>query len=140
MPLMPFAMLGIWFRGVLALLLLGGGIWLLSTPWYDALPRPTPLVQTDLQTRIPWPLPLSFRERVTRWHPGLTWETAALVSGILLVLVASGGGRLVYPLRWRASGHEPGPLPAGRVQRLTRPDGTALHSRASAHRTPRLCC
>jgi pimeloyl-ACP methyl ester carboxylesterase len=126
MPLMPFAMLGIWFRGVLALLLLGGGIWLLST-WYDALPRPTPLVQTDPEGPRPPASPLSFRERVARWHPGLTWETAALVGGILLVLVASGGGRLVYPLRWRASGHEPGPLPAGRVQRLTRPDGTALH-------------
>ena len=31
MPLMPFAMLWIWFRGVLALMLLGGGIWLLYT-------------------------------------------------------------------------------------------------------------
>jgi hypothetical protein len=30
MPLMPCAMLWIWFRGMLALLRLGGGLWLLS--------------------------------------------------------------------------------------------------------------
>jgi pimeloyl-ACP methyl ester carboxylesterase len=43
------------------------------------------------------------------------------------VLVALGGGRLVYPLRWRAGGHEPGPRQAGTVHHLTRPDGTVLH-------------
>ena len=43
------------------------------------------------------------------------------------MLVALGGGRLVYPLRWRAGGPEPGPLPAGTVHHLTCPDGTILH-------------
>ena len=46
MPFMPFAILGLWFRGLLALGLLGGGIWLLAT-WYDALPRVAPIVQTE---------------------------------------------------------------------------------------------
>ncbi|HSX81867.1 MAG TPA: hypothetical protein VLQ80_25285, partial [Candidatus Saccharimonadia bacterium] len=76
MPFMPFAILGIWFRGLLALGLLGGGIWCLST-WYDALPRSTPVVQTDPEgTRPPAP-PLSFSARVARWRPDLSWETAA---------------------------------------------------------------
>jgi hypothetical protein len=126
MPLMPFAMLWMWFRGLLALALLGGGIWLLYA-WYDALPRPTPPVQTDTDvTRASAPAP-SFSNRVARRHPGLTWETAALGGGLFLVLVALGGGRLVYPLRWRAGGPEFVPPQAGTVQRLTRPDCTALH-------------
>jgi pimeloyl-ACP methyl ester carboxylesterase len=33
MPFMPFAILGIWFRGLLALGLLGGGIWLSPVIW-----------------------------------------------------------------------------------------------------------
>ena len=58
MPFMPFAILGIWFRGLLALGLLGGGIWLLAT-WYDALPRVTPVVQTDPAGTRPPARPLS---------------------------------------------------------------------------------
>src|SRR5687767_6082035 len=85
MPFMPFAIFGLWFRGLLALGLVGGGIWLLAT-WYDALPRPTPVLQTATDgTRTPAPPP-SVRERVTRWRPGFTWETAALGGGLLLVL------------------------------------------------------
>ena len=42
MPLMPFAILWLWLRGLLALALLGGELWLLYT-WYDALPRTTPV-------------------------------------------------------------------------------------------------
>jgi pimeloyl-ACP methyl ester carboxylesterase len=126
MPLMPFAMLGIWLRGLLALALLGGGIWLLSA-WYEALPHPAPLVREDADVRRAPASRPSFQDRVAHWRPGLTWETAALGGGLLLVLVASGGGMLVYPLRWRASGHEPVPPPAGTVQRLPRSDGTELH-------------
>jgi pimeloyl-ACP methyl ester carboxylesterase len=126
MPFMPFAILGIWFRGLLALGLLGGGIWLLAT-WYDALPRPTPVIQTDTDdTRTPAPPP-SFRERVARWRPGLTSETAALGGGLLLVLVASGAGMLVSPLRWRAGTPVPVPPRARTMEHLPGPDGTALH-------------
>ena len=126
MPFMPFAIFGLWFRGLLALGLVGGGIWLLAT-WYDALPRPTPVLQTATDgTRTPAPPP-SVRERVTRWRPGFTWETAALGGGLLLVLGASGGGLLLSPLRWRAGTPVPVPPQAPTVEHLPGPDGTTLH-------------
>ena len=58
MPLMPFAMLWIWLRGLCALALLGGGLWLLYT-WYEALSRTRPVVQTDLESPSPPAPPLS---------------------------------------------------------------------------------
>jgi hypothetical protein len=126
MLFMPFAILGIWFRGLLALGLLGGGLWLLAS-WYDALPRPTLVLQTDPGgTRPPAPPP-SFRARVIRWRPGLTSETAALGGGLLLVLVASGGGLLLSPLRWRAGTSVPVPPQPRTVEHLPGPDGTTLH-------------
>ena len=126
MPFMPFAILGLWFRGLLALGVLGGGIWLLAT-WYDALPRVTPVVQTDPAGTRPPARPLSFGERMAHWRPALAWETAALGGGLLLVLVASGGGLLVYPLRWRSGPPVPLPSRARSVEHLPGPDGTTLH-------------
>jgi pimeloyl-ACP methyl ester carboxylesterase len=125
MPFMPFAILGIWFRGLLALGLLGGGIWLLAT-WYDGLPRVTPTAQTDPDGPRP-ARPLSFGERVAQWQPALSWETAALGGGLLLVLVASGGGLLVSRLRWRSGPPVPHPAQARTVEHLPGPDGTTLH-------------
>jgi hypothetical protein len=125
MPFMPFAILGIWFRGLLALGLLGGGIWLLAT-WYDGLPRVTPMAQTDPDGPRP-ARPLSFGERVAQWQPDLSWETAALGGGLLLVLVASGGGLLVSRLRWRSGPPVPHPSQAQTVEHLPGPDGTTLH-------------
>jgi len=126
MPFMPFAILGIWFRGLLALGLLGGGVWLLAT-WYDGLPRVTPVVQTAPDGTPPPARTLSFGERVAQWHPALSWETAALGGGLLLVLVASGGGLLVSPLRWRSGPPVPLPARARSVEHLPGPDGTTLH-------------
>ena len=126
MPFMPFAILGIWFRGLLALGLLGGGIWLLAT-WYDGLPRVTPVVQTAPDGTHPPARTLSFGERVAQWHPDLSWETAALGGGLLLVLVASGGGLLVSPLRWQSGPPVPLPARARSVEHLPGPDGTTLH-------------
>ena len=126
MPFMPFAILGMWLRGLLALGLVGGGLWLLAT-WYDALPRPIPVVQTAPDgTRLPVPPP-SFRARVAHWRPSLSWETAALGGGLLLVLGASGGGWLVARLRWRAGTPVPLPAQAPTVEHLPGPDGTTLH-------------
>ena len=126
MLFMPFAILGIWFRGLLALALLGGGIWLLYE-WYDALPRPVFPVQEDAGLpRAPASRP-SFQDRVTHWRPDLSWETAALGGGLLLVLVASGGGLLVSRLRWRAGTPVPLPARARSVEHLPGPDGTVLH-------------
>jgi hypothetical protein len=125
MPFMPFAILGMWLRGLLALGLVGGGLWLLAT-WYDALPRPIPVVQTAPDgTRLPVPPP-SFRARVAHWRPSLSWETAALGGGLLLVLGASGGGWLVARLRWRAGTPVPLPAQAPTVEHLPGPDGTTL--------------
>src|SRR4029453_17065211 len=114
------------FRGFRALGLLGGGIWLLAA-WYDALPRVTPVVQTNPDGTRPLARPLSFSERVAHWHPDFSWEMAALGGGLLLVLVASGGGLLVYPFRWRSGPPVPLPAQARSVEDLPGPDGTTLH-------------
>ena len=123
---MPFMILWMWIRGMVAVALLGGGMYLLYH-WYDALPRPMPPEQeiTDA-TRVPVPQ-RSALDRVASWHPGLNWETAALGGGLFLVFVAGGGGAWLMPLWWRAGTPEPRARPAGTVQRLTRPDGTTLH-------------
>src|SRR4029453_2621459 len=114
------------FRGFRALGLLGGGIWLLAA-WYDALPRVTPVVQTDPDGPRPPAQPLSFSERVAHWHPDFSWETAALGGGLLLVLVASGGRRPFPPFRCRAGPPVPLPARARSVEDLPGPDGTTLH-------------
>ena len=126
MPLLPFTILWLWFRGVLAVVILGGGLYLLYQ-WYDHLPRPSvSLEQHDTTVaRTPMPPP-TFRDRLVLWRPGLDWDTAALGGGLLLVLLASSGGMWVVLLRWPAGTDDLKATRDGTVQRLTRPDGTVL--------------
>ena len=126
MPLMPFAMLGIWFRGVLALGLLGGGIL-----------APRHLV----------------RRAATSDPSGPDGPRGPAAPGLAAVFSATSGPMAPRPDlgdcgvgwwdpprtrgQWRWEAGVPPPVagqwararapPAGRVQRLTRPDGTELH-------------
>src|SRR5436305_10923472 len=123
---MPFMILWMWVRGVVAVALLGGGMYLLYH-WYDTLPRPV-LSEQEIADAARAPVPQRpALDRVAHWHPGLDWDTAALGGGLFLVCVAAGGGAWLIPLWWRAGTPQPGARPAGTVQTLTRPDGTTLH-------------
>lgn len=135
MSTMPFQILGIWLRGVLALVLLGAGISLLRQ-WYThryidviepgpvtVLPRETPSQRTAAPEQEAPP------ERVRRvpWQFGLNWETAYLLGGLAL-LAWSLAGRWLGPTLWRRRGEDdPQPLTASEVRRLQGPDGTELH-------------
>jgi pimeloyl-ACP methyl ester carboxylesterase len=125
MPVLPFTILWLWFRGVLAVVLLGGGLYLLYQ-WYDHLPRPYVSAEQHADAAARTPMPPTFRDRVALWRPGLDWETAALGGGLLLVLIASSGGMWVVLLGWPTGADDPKATRDGTVQRLTRPDGTVL--------------
>src|SRR5690349_4755102 len=100
---MPFQVLGIWFRGLLSLLLIGAGIYLL-VEWYQRTDgadvravRPRPAVaaadekarrETDLSTPAQ-----------SRWYLGWDRETAMLLGGLALVLWSCGGGWSTILLR-----------------------------------------
>jgi hypothetical protein len=125
MPFMPFCHTRDLVPGAPRPGLLGGGIWLLAT-WYDALPRVTPVVQTDPDG--------------TRPRPG---RCPSASGGPLAPRSLLGDGRLGRrppagargerrrapgvspPVAVRAAGAAPGP--ARSVEHLPGPDGTTLH-------------
>jgi pimeloyl-ACP methyl ester carboxylesterase len=119
---LPTSVLATWLFGLLSFAILGGGAYLLHA-WYD---RAWILERVDLGDRI-----------VERWafQPdlGLNAQTALLAAGVALLVWAVLGGliaRLVLALMSRGRGTpsaRPGPLPAPRIERLKRPDGSELH-------------
>ncbi|QEH38421.1 Arylesterase [Aquisphaera giovannonii] len=137
MPFMPFHILTIWLRGLLAIALIGAGAYLLKF-WYDhryvevRVDRPAAEVRVDPSTsedradpRTPAPVVV----RREPWQFGANRETAALLGGLALVALSIGGGSISYPLLRRAGGAEDDPdaSPRGEVRRHRRPDGTDLH-------------
>src|SRR4051812_12773281 len=85
MPFMPFQILGIWFRGLLSIAILAGGIYLLKR-WYDEshVVEPAPTVPAaeatarDGDARDRDATAVVPRRRVFRFEPGLNRETAYL--------------------------------------------------------------
>ncbi len=142
MPFMPFQILGIWFRGLLFIALVSGGIYLLGR-WYDesrvVMPVSVrssverPAIDGDDRARdaavaVP-------ERRVFQFEPGMNRATALLAAGVLLlawatvgswvlhaVSVAIGGGRSAP----RMAGDEPREDRTGEVHRIRRPDGSEL--------------
>lgn len=122
---------GIWVRGLLSLLAIGGGIYLLSR-WHDALPRDSAVADRTTPDGEPERAPLTgFGERVSAWRPGWDGPTALLAGGLALLLW-SGLGGFVTPKLWlRRGDDEPTAERAGEHHRVDRPDGTRLHVEVS---------
>src|SRR4051812_45433629 len=107
MPFMPFNVLGMWFRGLLALALLGAAAYLLAE-WYQRREVVvTEPVATDARETDERPEEAGRREeivvrtRVVRWRFGLNRETAFLLGGLALLGWSLGGGWLASPRSWR---------------------------------------
>ncbi len=124
---MVFSPLGIWLRGLLALIAIGSSAYLLSQ-WADRLPREQ-LVEVRDGDRVVIeirPLP-HLRERVGAWSP--SWDvTTAVLAGGLVLAVWSFGGCLVTPKLWLRRGiDEPKDERGTERTEVRRPDGTALN-------------
>jgi pimeloyl-ACP methyl ester carboxylesterase len=142
MPFIPFNILGTWFRGLLSLAIIAGGIYLLVR-WYDeshtvAPARTgtivaTPVSDIDISYEgAPIAVPV---RTVFRFEPGMNRQTAYLMTGIVLLSVAVMGGWLRRFASMMLGGpkpalgaaaHEPSDDRSGEVRRITQPDGTIL--------------
>lgn len=124
---MVFSPLGIWLRGLLALVAIGSSAYLMSR-WADHLPREQ-LVEVrhaDWVAVDARPL-TSFGERVEAWHPGWDAITAVFAGGLVLALW-SFGGCLVTPKLWlRRGADEPKSERGTEHTEIRRPDGTVLN-------------
>ena len=98
MPFLPFNILGIWFRGLLSIAILGGGIYLL-TRWYDdsrvteVIEEPVATAPSDAVRRVDVP-PVGTEitvptRRIFRFDPG--WNSAHPGTGCRVILT----GRLL---------------------------------------------
>jgi pimeloyl-ACP methyl ester carboxylesterase len=118
----PVSVLGMWFRGLLAIAILAGGMYLIYR-WQDELPR-SEIVFADREQRVR-ELP-TFIDRLSAWRPDWNRSTAELAAGVCLLAWALIGSR-IYPRALRASGaDEPHSQRIGKVVPLNRPDGTEL--------------
>ena len=129
---MPFQILWIWFRGLLAVALIGLGAYLLKE-WYDA--RSAPVVQfVPLEeARVNQAQPQVREVRRNFWRIGFDRETAFLLGGATLLLLSVGGGSRLYPYLYKSEGTPPksaaedAPDASVTTHRLMRPDGSELH-------------
>ena len=142
MPFMPFNILAMWFRGLLAIAIIAGGIYL-AKRWFDeshvVVPVGTsatsegPLLD-DQRVYVEAPAVPPVRS-VFRFEPGVNRETGYLVAAIALLSLAALGGwalRLASILLGVLKGapetaiDEPKPDRTGEVHRIIRPDGSEL--------------
>jgi pimeloyl-ACP methyl ester carboxylesterase len=138
MGLMPFQIVGLWFRGLLSIALLALGPYLLYE-WYEHAYR-TRLVSTSTPattqvTAVPATAQTvaagTIEEKYSRsFSPdwGFNEQTAIFVVGLSMLwwAVPKGPGLSVRRLLRRPGPDEPHTLRTGEVQRLTRPDGSEL--------------
>lgn len=129
---MPFQILGIWLRGLLALLLLALGIFLLAQ-WYNlrervvAVSGPPASITTEDDRAINERARPQEERRVVRWQFGFNWETACLLAGSVLLGWSLGFGWLFNPRHFRRRADAPVvPLPQD-TRRLALPDGREIH-------------
>ena len=154
MPFMPFSILGMWFRGLLGIVILGGAIYLLKE-WYDECHFVEAVhvdaVNLDAGSDLNRDgtavvkAPVAGR-RVFRFEPGLNRETGLLAAGLALLtwavvgrFVIQGASNL-FTSSSSGTGSTSGPSSAqekhgdapkeergGKVHTITRPDGSILH-------------
>jgi pimeloyl-ACP methyl ester carboxylesterase len=142
MPFMPFNILGMWFRGLLSIAILAGGIYLLRQ-WYEdshvviqeRIENVDIQAPRDTRSRAAW----EPGRRVFRWEPGWNRETRELAGGLALLVWAVAGqfvyGALLSLMLPSGSGgamsakgqdEDPKSTRDGTVQRLRRPDGSEI--------------
>lgn len=127
MPIMPFTILAIWLRALLAVAILGGGIYL-AREWYeDAHVDVTPDAAREVDLSVPREdgSPLVFRPDL-----GWNWETAKLAGAVALLSVALAGlpiAKGLARLLLRKGDNEPNSGRNGEVRLLARPDGSEIH-------------
>ncbi len=135
---MPFQILGMWIRALLAVVLLGAGLGLLGY-WYTHRERVVsePLATEERRpaepgaegdTRAGARTQVSqVHTRVVPWRWGFNWDSAALVAGVLLTMWSLGGGWVASP-RWRRPRGTSEPMGKGPAERrvLRASDGTEI--------------
>ena len=142
MPFMPFSILGTWFRGLLSIVIVVAGSYLLIR-WYNESQTVAPvrigeIVETpvrDTDVHGDEELAAIPVRAVFRFEPGMNRQTAYLATAIALLSLAVAGGWI----RRFASMALGGPKPAvgaaaaepfdnrsGEVHEVRRPDGTVL--------------
>ena len=142
MLFMPFNILGIWFRGLLSIAIIAGGIYLLKR-WYDeshvivpVVAAPTvekPLNDADVRNQdLAIPLPA---RRIFQFEPGMNRETAYLATGVALLALAVVGAWIRQGVSMIFGGPKPSQESAadaprddrtGEVHHIKRPDGSEL--------------
>jgi pimeloyl-ACP methyl ester carboxylesterase len=132
-PFMPFQVVGLFLRGLLSLVLLGVGAYLIGD--YLAQPAPPPAPERHNEQHAS-PNDDSSRRAEGAAAPGpssrIDWPLIRLIAGIVLLAFSLGGGGLcqfaVNRLLHRDGGaDEPDATHGGQVHRLRRPDGTELY-------------
>lgn len=138
----PAAVIGSFFRGIRAIAIIIGGIYLVSK-WYQSLPELVSEVRIQPAHAADQELPIPAQNRPTDWHrqtplqrvqawrPGLDRESFMLLGGIACLLMSVGGTylpRLFY--LGRTSQPAPRP-PAGIASRIKRPDGSEIYVETS---------
>ncbi len=122
MPFMPFQIVGIWLRGLLALTILGGGIALIRQ-WE----RDRHVVVQPVERAIPDAPDATAARHVETIPLGFNRPTAELLGGLTLLFLGLGGGSLAYPLLRRTGHDDPKAERTGEVHHIQRPDGSDLH-------------
>ena len=127
---MPFQVLGLWFRSLLSIAFLAGGITLLSL-WYanreHVILEPVPADARVVDDQAPDYVRRE-QTRVVRWQFGFNRETAFLLGGAALVVWSLGGGWVFSSLLSRRPGkNEPCAEKGHSTQVVRRPDGRELN-------------
>ena len=135
MPFMPFNIIGMWFKGILSIAILAGGIYLLRQ-WYEDS-QVVERVQSGPRLSTTEPDASRAGRRVFRFEPGWNRPTAELAGGLALLAWAFAGqfvyGGLMALTLKSGAGAKPGSKDenpnsdrGGDVQRLRRPDGSEI--------------
>jgi hypothetical protein len=116
MPFMPFNILGIWFRGLLAIAIIVGGIYLIKL-WYNKcqVVLPVRVVSTteapdrDGDAPVPTATSMVGGRRVFRFVPGMNREMAYLASAVTLLGWAVAGSLIRRAISTVSGGSKPAP-------------------------------
>jgi hypothetical protein len=125
--MLPFNILGIWFRGLLAVAVLAGGVYLASR-WYGELPAEIAVREDRPDGPREVRISVGAWNRITAWRPGLDTSTAMLAGAVVLLLGAAAGRWILAVVSGdRVAEGDDLALTGGEAHRLRRPDGTELH-------------